>query len=138
MHSRGPDRTESWPGHRTSREERTPQANGAAVVKVAATTASGSERDASGAAASGFEPAGGEAFTLRADEAFMDLHGPPPPYMHAAGSLDLTTPLEECGSIRVALLPVGAIDAATFRRYAALCAAHASQLQLAEVSRGQV
>lgn len=76
-------------------------------------------------------------FTLRNDEAFADL--PLPPYMRAAGSpwLDLSTSLEECGSIRVALLPVGGIDAATFRRYARLCAAHASQLQLFEITHGQ-
>ena len=69
----------------------------------------------------------------------MHMPPPPPPYMHAAGSprLDLSTPLEECGAIRVALLPVGAIDAATFRRYARLCAAHASQLQLLEITHGQ-
>ena len=69
----------------------------------------------------------------------MHMPPPPPPYMHAAGSprLDLSTPLEECGAIRVALLPVGAIDAATFRRYARLCAAHASRLQLVEITHGQ-
>ena len=126
------------PGHRASHEEQ-PEAPPAPVGKpptegaAAAAAVSGSKR---GAAASGLEPAGGgERFTLRAD----GMHMPPPPYMHAAGSprLDLSTPLEECGAIRVALLPVGAIDAATFRRYARLCAAHASRLQLVEITHGQ-
>ena len=85
----------------------------------------------------GPEPAvGGGRFSLRDD----GLRLPPPsPHMHAAGRprLDLSTPLEACGAIRVALLPVGAIDAASFRRYARLCAAHASQLELAEITHGQ-
>ena len=85
----------------------------------------------------GPEPAaGGGRFSLRDD----GLRLPPPsPHMHAAGCprLDLSTPLEACGAIRVALLPVGAIDAASFRRYARLCATHASQLELAEITHGQ-
>ena len=80
--------------------------------------------------------AGGGRFSLRDDGLRMP---PPSPHMHAAGRprLDLSTPLEACGAIRVALLPVGAIDAASFRRYARLCAAHASQLELAEITHGQ-
>ena len=99
--------------------------------------AAASSRPAPGArGAIGPEPAaGGGRFSLRDD----GLRLPRPPHMHAAGCprLDLSTPLEACGAIRVALLPVGAIDAASFRRYARLCAAHASQLELAEITHGQ-
>ena len=85
----------------------------------------------------GLEPAaGGGRFSLRDDGLRLPR---PPPHMHAAGipRLELSTPLEACGAIRVALLPVGAIDAASFRRYARLCAAHASRLELAEITHGQ-
>lgn len=127
------------PGHRASHEEEQPEAPRAPVGKpptedaAAAAAVSGLEPGARGAAASRLEPAGGgERFTLRADGMHM-------PHTHAAGSsrLDLSTPLEECGAIAVALLPVGAIDAATFRRYARLCAAQASRLQLVEITHGQ-
>ena len=127
------------PGHRASHEEEQPEAPRVPVGKpptedaAAAAAVSGLEPGARGAAASRLEPAGGgERFTLRADGMHM-------PHMHAAGSprLDLSTPLEECGAIAVALLPVGAIDAATFRRYARLCAAQASRLQLVEITHGQ-
>ena len=49
--------------------------------------------------------------------------------------LDLTTPLEDCGSIHVALVPVGSIDASTFDRYSELCSTH-NTLDLFQITHG--
>ena len=50
-------------------------------------------------------------------------------------AIDLTSPLEDCGSIHVALVPVGSIDASTFDRYSKLCSTH-NTLDLFQITHG--